>query len=162
MMSNGERTGTAEPWAIDPSRPSCAAVIADLAEAFALLEDWPNRYQYLIDLGSAMPPMPNALRTADSLVPGCLSRVWLVSERRGGRLHFSGASDSVIVGGLIALLLRVYNDRTPREILATPPNFLDALGLGQHLSPSRRNGLVALVQRIQGAATFATEMPAGC
>jgi cysteine desulfuration protein SufE len=124
----------------------------ELIEEFQFLENWMDRYQYIIDLGRGLPPFPSAEQTDERLLQGCQSRVWLVSRHEAGRLHFDAISDSAIVSGLIALLMRVYNDRAPAEILATPPDFVRALGLEEHLSPTRSNGLRAMIAAIRGAA----------
>ena len=126
-----------------------------LIDDFAYLGDWMQRYEHIVDLGRRLDGLAEAEKCADRLVPGCQSRVWLLAERRGGRLHFRADSDAVIVRGLIALLLRVYSGRAPEEILATPPSFFEALDLGAHLSGSRANGLHAMVRRIQAEAAAA-------
>lgn len=128
----------------------------ELAEAFAVVEDWQERYQYIIDLGRALPEMPEALRVEERKVKGCQSQVWLAAERQAdGRLRFQGASDAAIVSGLIALLLRIYSGRTPQAILDTPPDFIAEVGLAEHLSPSRGNGLHAMLRAIKAHAAAA-------
>ena len=124
----------------------------ELIEEFQLLDNWMDRYQYIIDLGRRLPEFPEQWRTEDYRLHGCQSQVWLKSERRDGRLHFAAISDSAIVSGLIALLMRVYNDREPSEIVATPPDFIAAVGLNEHLSPTRSNGLSAMIGAIRTAA----------
>lgn len=124
----------------------------NLVEEFTFLGDWMQRYEYIIELGRKLPGLPEELHTDAHLVPGCQSRVWFYARREDGRLHFDADSDAVIVRGLIALLLRVYSDRRPREILETSPDFFDVLELGSHLSGSRANGLHAMVARIQAFA----------
>lgn len=127
----------------------------ELVETFALLEDWTDRYQYIIDLGRQAEPFPDAWKVEENRLHGCQSQVWIVTERRGDRLHYSATSDSTIVAGLIAILLSVYSDRRPADILATPPTFLEELELAQHLSPTRSNGLHAMVRRIRQFAVEA-------
>jgi cysteine desulfuration protein SufE len=124
----------------------------EIAEEFALFGDWTERYQYLIDCGRKLPPLPDALRTEDYKVSGCQSQVWIVPHGDAARLEFEAASDSSIVQGLIALLLRVYSGRSAAEILATEPRFVDAIGLKAHLSQSRSNGLAAMLARIRAVA----------
>lgn len=124
----------------------------ELIEEFDLFDDWTDRYQYLIDLGRKLPPFSDAWRCEEYRLHGCQSQVWLRHERHGERLHFDAISDSAIVSGLIALLLRVYNDRPAEEILATQPDFVTAIGLDSHLSPTRKNGLHAMLQAIRGSA----------
>ncbi len=125
----------------------------ELIEAFQFFDDWMDRYQYIIDLGRELPPFPEEAQTEANQVRGCQSQVWMtLHEGEGGRLRIQATSDAAIVSGLIALLLRVYDDRTPREIADTPPDFIAAIGLDQHLSPSRTNGLAAMVQRLKQEA----------
>lgn len=124
----------------------------ELIDEFALLDNWMDRYQYIIDLGRRLPEFPDAWRTEEQRLHGCQSQVWLHSENQQGRLHFSAISDSAIVSGLIALLMRVYDDRDAREIIATPPDFIAAIGLDEHLSPTRSNGLSAMIAAIKSAA----------
>jgi cysteine desulfuration protein SufE len=124
----------------------------ELIEEFDLFDDWTDRYQYLIDLGRKLPEFPDAWRTEEHRLHGCQSQVWIHQERRGELLHFDAISDSAIVSGLIALLLRVYSDRPPEEIVTTEPDFVGAIGLDSHLSPTRKNGLHAMLQAIRGSA----------
>lgn len=124
----------------------------ELIEEFDLFDDWTDRYQYLIDLGRKLSAFPDAWRTEQYRLHGCQSQVWIHQERRGDLLHFDAISDSAIVSGLIALLLRVYSDRPPEEIVATHPDFVAAIGLDSHLSPTRKNGLHAMLQSIRGSA----------
>jgi cysteine desulfuration protein SufE len=128
-----------------------------IAEEFALLGDWSERYQYLIDLGRRLPAFPLAWRVEANRLHGCQSLVWLVAEGHAGGLHLHAASDSAIVSGLIALVLRVYSGRTAAEILATQPDFVTAIGLGSHLSPTRSNGLAALLARVTEFARAAQQ-----
>lgn len=124
----------------------------EIAEEFALFGDWTERYQYLIDCGRKLPPLPESLRTEAHKVSGCQSQVWIVPHGDASRLDFEAASDSSIVQGLIALLLRVYSGRSAAEILATEPRFIEAIGLKAHLSQSRSNGLSAMLARIRAVA----------
>ena len=123
-----------------------------IVEEFSFFGDWTERYQYLIDLGRKLPPLPEALKTESNKVQGCQSQVWLVAAGDAERLEFRAISDSAIVSGLIALLLRVYSGRSAREILDTEPRFIEAIGLAKHLSPTRSNGLAAMFKRIQDEA----------
>lgn len=126
-----------------------------IAEEFAFLGDWTERYQYLIDLGRKLPPFPDELRTEANKVTGCQSQVWLVASGDASRLEFRAISDSAIVSGLIALLLRVYSGRPARAILDTEPRFVEAIGLAKHLSPTRSNGLAAMLMTIREHARAA-------
>ena len=128
-----------------------------IAEEFSYFSDWTERYQYLIDLGRKLPPFAEEFKTEANKVQGCQSQVWLVAEGDAQRLTFRAISDSAIVSGLIALLLRVYSGRSAREIVDTEPNYIEAIGLSKHLSPTRSNGLAAMLQTIKrhAAATLA-------
>jgi cysteine desulfuration protein SufE len=121
----------------------------DMVDTFGFFDDWTDRYQYIIDLGRQAEAFPEALKTDDNRLHGCQSQVWIVTERRGEKLHYAATSDSTIVAGLIAILLTVYSDRRPADILATPPAFIKDLQLAEHLSPTRSNGLHAMVQRVR-------------
>ncbi len=131
---------------------SIEEVITDLEEGFALFDDWEDRYRYLMDMGRELPALVPEEMVEAYRVSGCQSRVWLVPRTEAGRLHFRAGSDAAFVQGLLALLMRVLNGRTPAEILATDAEFLTRLGLGEHLSLSRRNGVMAVLGRIQAAA----------
>ncbi len=126
-----------------------------IAEEFAFFGDWTERYQYLIDLGRKLPPFPEALKTEEHKVQGCQSQVWLVASGDAQRLDFQAISDSAIVSGLIALLLRVYSGRSAQEVLDTEPRYVEAIGLAKHLSPTRSNGLAAMLQTIKAHARAA-------
>lgn len=124
----------------------------ELIEEFRFFDNWMDRYQYLIDLGKQLPPFPEQYRTEEYRLHGCQSQVWLRTEMQGDRLTFQAISDSAIVSGLIALLMRVYNGRRAKEICATPPSFIKEIGLDEHLSPTRSNGLRAMIKAISEAA----------
>lgn len=122
----------------------------EVIEEFSLLDDWMDRYQLLIDMGEEQPALPDADKTPDNLIDGCQSRVWLVCEHTAeGLLHFRAESDALIVKGIVTLLLRVVNDHTPQEILAADLYFIREIGLQEHLSPTRSNGLLAMVKQIR-------------
>ena len=129
----------------------------EIIEEFSLFEDWMDRYQYIIDLGRRLPEFPDELRTEENRIRGCQSQVWFVAESRDGRLYFQAISDAAIVSGLIALLLRLYNARDPQDILDSPPDFVSALQLESHLSPTRSNGLSSMLTAIRGFAAEALE-----
>ncbi len=130
---------------------------AEVIEEFAFFDDWMDRYQYLIDMGRRLPELPAADRTDANRIRGCQSQVWFVAEEVDGRLQFRAISDAAIVSGLIALLLRIYSGRKPDDILATPPDFVDRLGLSNHLSPTRSSGLASMLEAIRGFAGKALE-----
>ena len=129
----------------------------ELEENLSLFDDWAERYQYIIDLGKALEPLPDDARVDANKVRGCMSQVWLTHELRHPgqepKLHFVGDSDSVIVRGLIAVLFSLYNDQTPASILAADLEaFFKRIGLEQHLSPNRRNGFFSMVEVIRQTA----------
>lgn len=130
----------------------------ELIANFELFEDWMDRYQYLIDLGRRLPEFPEELRTEENRIRGCQSQVWFVAEQKDGRLEFRAISDAAIVSGLIALLLRLYSGRYPQDILDTPPDFVTALQLESHLSPTRSNGLSSMLKAIRRFAAEALEV----
>lgn len=129
----------------------------EIIEEFRFFDDWVDRYQYLIDLGRRLPDLPAEDRVDANKIRGCQSQVWFVAERKGDCLEFRAISDAAIVSGLIAVLLRIYSGRKPREILDTPPEFVAALGLESHLSPTRSNGLASMLKAIRGMAADALQ-----
>ncbi|TDJ60664.1 MAG: SufE family protein [Proteobacteria bacterium] len=128
---------------------------AEIVEIFSMFDDWTDRYQYIIDLGRKLADLPSAQKIESNRLKGCQSQVWMVTDNRDGRLHYDAISDSAIVSGLIALMLQVYSDRRPAAIIATPPSFIQDIELAEHLSPTRSNGLSAMVQRIRQYAVEA-------
>lgn len=136
--------------------PAIDAVLAELIEEFDLLGDWEGRIEYVIDLGKDLAPLPDADRIEANKVPGCAAQVWLAVRREGGRLVFLADSDSAISKGNIALLLKLYSNRTPDEILGFDARAaLDRLGLPSALTRQRANGLNSMVGRIRDAAASA-------
>jgi len=129
----------------------------EIIEEFAFFDNWMDRYQYLIDLGRRLPDLPESARSEENKIRGCQSQVWLVAERDGELLNFRAISDAAIVSGLIAILLRIYSGKKPADIVATPAKFVGALQLEQHLSPTRSNGLAAMLQAIQRYASDALQ-----
>ena len=121
----------------------------DIIEEFSVYEDWMDKYAYLIELGNQLAPLDPEEKNDQNLIKGCQSRVWLVANKTNGTIEFKGESDAVIVKGLVALLLRVVSGRTPREITENELHFIKDLGLIQHLSPTRSNGLLAMVKQIK-------------
>ncbi len=135
-----------------PLEPSAVDAQRAIAEEFAYFQDWSERYQYLIDLGKRLPPLPEAWKTEANRLLGCQSLVWIVPEGDAARLDFHAISDSAIVSGLIYLALRVYSGRSAEEILATSADYIGDTGLAKHLSPTRSNGLASLLAFIQATA----------
>ena len=128
--------------------------LEELDSSFALFDNWDDRYRFLIDLGKRLPVMDESLKTDTAIVPGCTSRVWMVSKIEDGRFHFWADSDAQIVKGLIYLLMAAYQDKTMEEIAALDIQAVfEGLGLHQHLSPSRRNGFFAMVNKIRQLST---------
>ena len=121
----------------------------ELIDEFAMFTDWQDRYEHLIELGKELPLIAPEKKTDENIVRGCQSRVWLNAEQKNGLVHFTADSDAMITKGLVALLVRVLNDRTPTEILNTPLTFIDTIGLREHLSPNRSNGLVAMLDQMK-------------
>ncbi|WP_294947763.1 SufE family protein [Sulfurivirga sp.] len=137
---------------LTPPDKSIEDVQRELVERFSRYDNWKDRYKLLIDMGKQLQAMPEEYRTEENRIHGCQSQVWLHVEEKDGRLYFQGMSDAAIVSGLVAMLLTVYNGRTPEEILKAPLDFLKEMGLLQHLSPNRANGLYHMIKRIQKAA----------
>ena len=137
---------------MQPTEATAAEAQAAIADEFSFFGDWSERYQYLIDLGRKLPPFPEEWKTEDNRLQGCQSMVWIVPEGDAKDLRFKAISDSSIVSGLIYLALRVYSGRSAEEILATTPDYIAGIGLAKHLSPTRSNGLAALLQFIQDTA----------
>lgn len=135
-----------------PTEASPAEAQAAIAEEFGYFSDWSERYQYLIDLGRKLPPFPEEWKTEAHRLQGCQSMVWIVAQGNADALEFHAISDSTIVSGLIHLALRVYSGRSAAQILATPADYIGAIGLSKHLSPTRSQGLAALLQFIQDTA----------
>lgn len=124
----------------------------EVVDEFGFFDNWMDRYQYLIDLGRKLPDLSPEEKVEDNRIRGCQSQVWFVPEQDGPRLKFRAISDAAIVSGLIALLLRIYSDKPAAEILTTPPDFVGALQLEQHLSPTRSNGLASMLAAIRSFA----------
>ena len=121
----------------------------EIIEEFSMYEDWMDKYGYLIELGNDLEDLDPKDKNDQNIIKGCQSRVWLVANLVDGKIIFRGESDAIIVKGLVALLLRVVTDRTPKELLENELHFIDDIGLKQHLSPTRSNGLVAMVKQIR-------------
>jgi cysteine desulfuration protein SufE len=124
----------------------------NIIEEFSFFEDWMDRYQYLIDIGRKLPKMPEEYLRDEFKLKGCQSQVWFVGESIEDRLVFRASSDAAIVLGLVAVLLRIYSNRTAEEILSTKPSFIADIGLEEHLSPTRKNGLGAMLTSIMKRA----------
>ena len=121
----------------------------DIIDEFSGFEDWLDRYQLLIDLGSEQPPLEEEYKTDNNLIEGCQSRVWLQADLVDGKVVFRAESDALIVKGIVALLIKVYSGHTPDEILSSEPYFVEAIGLKEHLSPTRSNGLLSMLKQMR-------------
>ncbi len=121
----------------------------EIIEEFTALDDWMDRYALLIELGESLELIEEKYKTPDTLIEGCQSRVWIYAEMRDGLVHFVAESDALIVKGIVSLLLRVLNDQTPQDIVNTDLYFISRIGLQEHLSPTRSNGLVAMIKQMK-------------
>ncbi len=121
----------------------------EIVEEFSELDDWMDRYQVLIDLGNEQKPLPESDKTESNLIPGCQSRLWLVCEEQDGKLAFRAESDAIIVKGIVTLLIKVLSGHTPDEILSADLYFIDKIGLREHLSPTRSNGLLSMLKQMR-------------
>lgn len=124
----------------------------EIIEEFADLDDWMDRYQLLIDMGGETEPLPDSDKVEQNLIDGCQSRVWLVCDEKEGRLYFRAESDALIVKGIVTLLIRVLSGHTPDEILDADLYFIEKIGLREHLSPTRSNGLLAMLKQMRAYA----------
>lgn len=125
----------------------------EIIEEFEGLSDWMDRYAYIIDLGNTLPEFPEKDKNPQNLIEGCQSRVWITADKQeDSKIHFQADSDALIVKGIVALLMRVLNNHTPQEILDADLYFIDKIGLKEHLSPTRSNGLLAMVKQIHNYA----------
>ena len=130
----------------------------EIIEEFCGFEDWMDKYQLLIDLGNEPEPLDAKYKTEQNLIDGCQSRVWLQADLVDGKIHFSAESDALIVKGIVALLIRVLSDQTPKDILDADLYFIEQIGLKEHLSPTRSNGLLAMVKQIKMYALAFSEI----
>lgn len=124
----------------------------EIIEEFSGLDDWMDRYQLLIDMGGETEPLPDSDKVEQNLIDGCQSRVWLVCDEKEGRLYFRAESDALIVKGIVTLLIRVLSGHTPDEILDADLYFIEKIGLQEHLSPTRSNGLLAMLKQMRAYA----------
>ena len=127
----------------------------EIIEEFSVFDDWMDRYEYLIEIGNTLDPYDDKNKTQSNLIQGCQSRVWLDAEYKEGKIYFTADSDAIITKGIVALLIRVFSDKTPDEILNIDLVFIDKIGLKENLSPTRANGLVSMIKNINAyAAAF--------
>jgi cysteine desulfuration protein SufE len=121
----------------------------EIIDEFSIYDDWMDKYAYIIEQGNLLPPLDERYKVPENIIQGCQSRVWLQTDFKGGKLLFQAESDAVIVKGLLALVLRVFNNRTPDEILASDLRFMKEIGLTEHLSPTHSNGLLSVIKQIR-------------
>jgi len=121
----------------------------EIIDEFSMFEDWMERYEYIIDLGKSIPLIDEQYQTDDNIIKGCQSKVWLHAEENDGKIEFTANSDAILTKGIIALLLRVFSEQTPQDILDTKLYFIDEIGLKEHLSPTRANGLVSMIKQLK-------------
>ena len=131
----------------------------EIIEEFAMFEDWVQRYEYMIDLGKSLPLIDPEFKTYDNIIKGCQSKVWVHAELKDNQLEFTADSDAIITKGIIAILIRVFSNQHPKDILASDTSFIDQIGLKEHLSPTRANGLVSMIKQIKMyAIAFQTQL----
>jgi len=131
----------------------------EIIEEFSMFEDWMERYDYIIDLGKSLPEMDEKLKTDENLIRGCQSKVWLYAEMEGDKILFKADGDAILTKGIVALLLQVFSNQTPKDILDSELYFIDKIGLKEHLSPTRANGLVSMVKQFKlYALAFQTKL----
>ena len=121
----------------------------EIIEEFSMFEDWMERYEYIIELGKSLPLIKNDYKLEDNLIKGCQSKVWLHSELNGEEIKFTADSDAILTKGIVALLLRVFSEQTPKAVFDADTHFIDEIGLKEHLSPTRANGLVSMIKQIK-------------
>ena len=121
----------------------------EIIDEFNLFDDWMERYEYLIELGKSLPLIDDQYKIEENIIKGCQSKVWLYSKMNDSKINFTADSDAILTKGLVALLLRVFTNQTPKDILAADTIFIDEIGLREHLSPTRANGLVSMLKQIK-------------
>lgn len=121
----------------------------EIIDEFSMFDDWMQRYEYIIDLGKNLPLIEEEFKTDDNLIKGCQSKVWLKGEQKDDKIVFTADSDAILTKGIIAILIRVFSNQTSAEILAADMDFIDEIGLKEHLSPTRANGLVSMIKNIK-------------
>ena len=121
----------------------------EIIDEFAMFEDWEERYQYMIDLGKDLPIIDNKYKTDDNIIKGCQSNVWVHANMENDKINFTADSDAIITKGIIAILIRVFSNQHPKDILEANTDFIDKIGLKEHLSPTRANGLVSMIKQLK-------------
>lgn len=121
----------------------------EIVDEFSMFDDWMQRYEYIIELGKSLPLIDEQYKTDDNIIKGCQSKVWVHAEEKEGNVVFTADSDAILTKGIIAILIRVFSDKKPNEILEADTDFIDEIGLKEHLSPTRANGLVSMIKQIK-------------
>ena len=121
----------------------------EIVDEFSMFDDWDERFQYVIDLGKSLPLIDEQFKTDENTIKGCQSKVWLHADREGGKVIFTADSDAIITKGIIAILIRVFSNQSPQDILEADTDFINEIGLKDHLSPTRANGLVSMIKQIK-------------
>ena len=121
----------------------------EIIDEFSMFDDWMGRYEYIIDLGKSLPLINDTYKLDENLIKGCQSKVWLYSELQEDTINFTADSDAILTKGIVALLLRVYSEQKPEDILIAETSFIDEIGLKEHLSPTRANGLVSMIKQLK-------------
>jgi len=125
------------------------AIQDEIVDEFSMFEDWEERYQYMIDLGKTLPLIEEQFKTEDNIIKGCQSKVWVHAEMKNDKIVFTADSDAIITKGIIAILIRVFSNQEPKAIIEANTDFIDAIGLKEHLSPTRANGLVSMIKQLK-------------
>lgn len=121
----------------------------DIIDEFSMFENWEERYQYMIDLGKTLPLIDEQYKTKEHIIKGCQSKVWVHAEMNNGKVEFTADSDAIITKGIIAILIRVFSNQSPKDIIEANTDFIDKIGLKEHLSPTRANGLVSMIKQLK-------------
>ncbi|MFY8098055.1 MAG: SufE family protein [Flavobacterium sp.] len=121
----------------------------EIVDEFSMFDDWMQRYEYIIELGKTLPLIDEKFKTEDNIIKGCQSKVWVHAEEKDGKILFTADSDAILTKGIIAILIRVFSNQTPQAILEANTDFVDEIGLKEHLSPTRANGLVSMIKKIK-------------
>ena len=129
--------------------PSIKDIQEEIIDEFSMFEDWEERYQYMIDLGKTLPLIDEQYKTDDHIIKGCQSKVWVHAEMHEDKVAFTADSDAIITKGIIAILIRVFSNQHPKDIIEADTDFIDEIGLKEHLSPTRANGLVSMIKQLK-------------
>ena len=121
----------------------------EIIDEFSMFEDWEERYQYMIDLGKTLPLIEEQYKTEENIIKGCQSKVWVHADMKDDKVIFTADSDAIITKGIIAILIRVFSNQSPKDIIEADTNFIDEIGLKEHLSPTRANGLVSMIKQLK-------------